>query len=93
VKLCPFCRGDTDAVGSFTMCTCTVESLRAVAVSYREKLATVTEERNILYDCGIAEDQDLAAKIVTARAALLKIWPDGEKCQHEHARVAFEALK
>lgn len=30
--------------------------------------------------------------IETARASLLKIWPDGANCQHSHAREAFAAL-
>ena len=30
--------------------------------------------------------------IETARAALLKIWPDGVNCQHAHAHDAFAAL-
>lgn len=33
-----------------------------------------------------------AARMARARAALLLIWPDGEKCQHVHAREAFEEL-
>lgn len=31
-------------------------------------------------------------RIARARAALLKVWPRGKDCEHQHAREAFEAL-
>ena len=41
----------------------------------------------------IAYIERMEADRATARAALLLIWPDGEKCQHEHAKAAFEAMR
>ena len=36
---------------------------------------------------------DLRQRMDAARSALLKIWTDGDACQHQHAREAFEALR
>ncbi len=42
-----------------------------------------------------AQEEVIAAqlgRIAIARAALARIWPDGETCQHADAREAFKAL-
>ncbi len=39
--------------------------------------------------CALGRANDSIAK---ARAALLRIWPDGETCQHADVREAFRAL-
>jgi uncharacterized Zn finger protein (UPF0148 family) len=37
--------------------------------------------------------RDAKARMATARAALLRVWPKGKDCEHSEARVAFEALE
>lgn len=39
-----------------------------------------------------AELRDAKARMARARAALLRVWPKGEDCEHAAAREAFEAL-
>lgn len=48
----------------------------------------------INYDSGqiLADALELAERIERAHAALLKVWPRGKDCEHQHAREAFEAL-
>lgn len=40
-----------------------------------------------------ARVEALEARLATARAEFLKVWPDGVGCHHDHARAGFRALE
>lgn len=46
------------------------------------------------YDPGqvLSDALELAERIESARAAILRIWPKGKDCEHQAAREAFQAL-
>lgn len=53
----------------------------------------VIDRCNEMLDAIAAEiEGETDERIVKARASLLKVWPRGKDCEHQHAREAFEAL-